>query len=108
MGNSFMQCNVPAWQLSSGLTYIVSLPNPLHAFPLSVLQASFDGSSLRFTSLAGDVGHQFEAVIADRLDGLRARLTNEAGAGHSRIDVMSPGRALMCDILRESPLATLG
>merc|ERR1712194_155575 len=61
-GNRLGQCDVPALPPSSGLTHGASSPKPHCVLPVTVLQASFDGSSLRFTSLVGGLRHQFEAV----------------------------------------------
>jgi len=47
-------------------------------------------------------------MFSDHLKDVRTRLTNEACMGHSRIDVISPSGALMSNILRESPVVTLG
>ena len=113
--NADGQCDLPALQSwrawftgrRARRTYVAS-PNLVYAPVLLILQASRHETSILFTTLAGDVRHQFEATDADRLEDVRTRLTTEACMEHSRVDVISPSGALMSNILREFPLATLG
>merc|ERR1712045_44026 len=68
-GNSEGQCNIPA--LDGGVTYTSS------ALPVLVLQASFDGACIVFTTLAGDEFSRFEVAATDRLSAVHSRLTRE-------------------------------
>merc|ERR1712154_559100 len=90
------QCNLPA--LDEGVTYTSS------ALLVLVLQASFDGACIIFTTLAGDEFNRFEAAATDRLSAVYSRLTRESG--RSRVDAVSRAGSRMSSILQGRPEAS--
>merc|ERR1712032_371462 len=98
------QCALP--DPEPDLRYVIRL------MPTLVLQAAYDGATLRFVSLGGKELYQIPAAPADRLSIVHAQLTiafrlGRLGLGFSKVNVVLTGGELLGDVSTERTSASL-
>merc|ERR1712032_1321628 len=95
------ECDLPA--LEEGLTYTQAACS----LEKVVLQASFDGTWVRFATLSGEERCRIKAKPTDRLREIHLQVTAEIGSMPSKVDVILPEGEVLRNILRNEPNATL-
>ncbi|CAK0879865.1 unnamed protein product, partial [Prorocentrum cordatum] len=98
------QCDLPA--LVAGLSYVD------HLMPTLLLQASFDGESVRFTTLRGEERCRIVVGLATRLSDIYEQLLTEYrssrfGRGAARVDAVLPGDRRFGGVLAGETVASI-